>query len=729
MKSVTKVLVLCMMLFLHLCLSIVGQAEGSIQVRLPIDMNVGAVNATSFAYDDGVLFFTNQNKISFLAAEENAIQEFMIPDLLSEIDVESDIPADSYRYKLISSSDGIYLLDLEHGTVFLVKMRNEAVTLDRVISLEWNDYMVQLPDGGHYSNPPHLYCAADFSHYALEDRGDADGKHLIEFSLSDGSKIDHSAMKVIAMSPYHGNALLLLTVDGSIYRFHRGEYELMLRMNNFVNIAPSTIFGLLYDEESDGIYLGYANSIMKVQSDGSLMSSIELPASIYQFDDSQIIAQDLCAVLTNVGILECSLTGSAASRVLTVWGNTESPEMVLASLEIPGIELKSIESDSFEVLLQNMMTRDEGVDVYRLSLSYVDFASLRGKGYYADLSSSSKLRDMYSKLYPSLQQVLGDHGKIAAIPIRAEVQGYSMYDYGFFEGENIPVPSTFEGMCIIIERWLENYAEKYDNLQPFEPYLGARRVLIEEALREYLVHMRRTDIMSFDTGLLRRMLTAAEKTAEKIEGLDHLESNVFWIGEQVTGIQDFQGDTRDGRHQLPMFLSVEQGESPALSMRVDVLLINPFSLNMDLAIQFLEKVTEKLPQTLSIMLSPSINDEIENPDYQMWHRQRQGEIDRVKAQAEGTHGAEKTMLDEQRLRLEQELAELERTGRLLVSHEDIEVYRKAMENPVIEVGGSMQLLNSSLRTSLLQYADMLIDMEQFISEVDQKWQLILKESQ
>ncbi len=128
------------------------------------------------------------------------------------------------------------------------------------------------------------------------------------------------------------------------------------------------------------------------------------------------------------------------------------------------------------------------------------------------------------------------------------------------------------------------------------------------------------------------------------------------------------------------------------------------------------------------MLSPDINEPIENPHYHTMLRQKLDALELVKAQVKEAGGANKTLLEERQSMLEQDLEEYQKTGRFLVSAEDISVYRQIMADPVIEAGGAKMDLRMALKTPLLQFADKSISMDQFIREAERKWQLIRNEN-
>ncbi len=738
MKRTKRTLLICLILILGLCCIGADALEQTIRVRLPVDVNTGELKANSFAYREGSLLFIYQDKLCLMKKDEVNITEFVVSDLIAENLPEHKNLSDKGRYKLLPSASTVSLLDVENGYLYSLDADNENVSLRMKVSLMWQDYVIQQPDGTRYVNAPSAYCLTNEALYALGNSQET-GKQLVSFSLADGSKKEHEGIRALAMTPHQAEDLLLVTVNDtlavSVQRWHDGKAEPWADLADSAELAPSAIFGMVYDGHEDKVYMGVDSQIRLLKKDGSMTVVAELPESLYLKEEMQMADRESFALMSNVGVLECKIIGIAGvpERSLTLWGNAESPEIAIASLSIPGLRLQSVESDNYEVLLQQLISRSETVDIYRMSLPYVDFKALRDKGFFVDLSSSKVLQGFFEGLYPNLQRVLGDHGMIAAIPIRAEMQGNSLYDQTFFDSEKLSVPTTFEEMCGIISDWPEKYAHKHDDLRPFTDWQGARRSLIQEAVEVYQVQFWRENGMDhFDSDLLRRLLTAAERAADETvdnpSGIAGKEMSVFWIGAQSASIMDYRGGVFDGRRRQPLFLSADKGQAPAMYLRIDVLTINPFSPNKDSALQFLEKVSEALPMTLKLMLSPDINEPIENPHYHTMLRQKLDALELVKAQVKEAGGANKTLLEERQSMLEQDLEEYQKTGRFLVSAEDISVYRQIMADPVIEAGGAKMDLRMALKTPLLQFADKSISMDQFIREAERKWQLIRNEN-
>lgn len=454
-----------------LCTTALARAQPPARALVPLDLNTGELLVDSFVFFEGILVYAFKDRL--LVGHGAEASEQQIAQMVEPIHRSSNRAMPSRRYRVLASPDSPYLLDIENGVLYALAIGESTVAARYIAELAWDDYWVHLPDGSRYADAPAAWCVSGSALYALENGG-----LLVSYSMEDGSKSTHAGVHAMAMAALDGNALVLARQD------ERGMVE-MVRLRDG-NLTPwmklegsgaesGAVFGIAYQQEQDVVYAGIGNHILRVTADGDTSIVVGLPHSMIRKEGLQADgAQSLC-LLTNVGILAFGLADATPPRTLTLWGNAEAPELVIAALSIPGLTLESVEADSYEVLLQQLMSRSGQADVFRLSLPYIHMSALEKKGYYADLSASATIRQFFAQLYPSVQEKLGHSGAIAAIPIRAEVDGFARYDQAFFEEEGIAPPTTFEEMCGIIRVWDEQYAKRHDALQPLNNWTGTRR--------------------------------------------------------------------------------------------------------------------------------------------------------------------------------------------------------------------------------------------------------------
>ena len=75
------------------------------------------------------------------------------------------------------------------------------------------------------------------------------------------------------------------------------------------------------------------------------------------------------------------------------------------------------EWDSKNDILQAMMNRDGGTDIYVLRYEGNDFRALKNRGYTADLSDNAQIAGYFDRMYPWVQDALKKDGKIIGIPL------------------------------------------------------------------------------------------------------------------------------------------------------------------------------------------------------------------------------------------------------------------------------------------------------------------------
>lgn len=730
-----KRFVSCITSLLMICVAFTAAAQQTVRNIIPIDLNSGGLRIDSYVYVEDVLIYTFQDRLYVKKGSDALGTETFIPDLTAEAGRPSDKNVQSKRYRLSDSGSGLLLLDIENGLLYGLELDGESVGAKLRVSLDWEDYLVRLPDGGAFAEAPVRYCAAAETLFAIEgNRGEE--MRLASFSLEDGRKSVSADMNVMAMTRLSDGALLLAVSNdkGEIFieRLFQGETTPWTGVNRAVG-GQGEVFGIAYDGERNVVFLGVDHEIRKIGADGASEIVVTLPDTVYMKEGLLLTPAQTIALLTNIGLLEFGLTDGAAARhqTLTVWGNTESPEMTIGAMSVSGLSLQSVEPGTYEMLLQNLIARNEDVDIYRLSLSNVNYHALKEKGYYTNLASSESIQAFFNGLYPSIRNMLGRDGEITAVPIRAEIDGMAQFDQSFFESEHLAVPQTFEEMCAVIGDWDARYAEAYDDIQPLAHMTGTRRALIAEALRSYLAMLlsENSPTAAFESPLLYRILSAVEAASSKHSDTEYKSACVFEVGMQFPRIADFRGMLMDGRVRRPLAMSLAPGKAPSLIMRLDVLVVNPFSVKKELAVRYLEKLIEALPAGFKMMVSPDLAVPIENPDFSSGRQRRVGEIELLASQIDKASGVQKTELEERMAMLKDNLARYEAEERYQVSLDDIACYRKAVGDPVIEEGSLLLSLQSAMRIPMLQYADGAIGMEQFMREVEAKWKLIRSESE
>ena len=92
-----------------------------------------------------------------------------------------------------------------------------------------------------------------------------------------------------------------------------------------------------------------------------------------------------------------------------------------------------------------------------------------------------------------------------------------MADSGFFNTSAASISRTFDELCAFLLTWPDRYQGAYSRMEAMALHGSPRYMLIRQALTLYQNHMAlHGGALSFDTPLLRHLLTLAEQTAARL---------------------------------------------------------------------------------------------------------------------------------------------------------------------------------------------------------------------
>ncbi len=708
-----KKLLLCLIFLFIVVFATYANAE--LSVYLAGDKNTGAINITSFVPYKQNIFYT-YNGILF-KTDGNTSKQYLISSLADNSDENQEFK----NNKLLICSGNLYLINMDTGKLYALK-QNNTLKLVKKADLDWQDYIIEI-SGGFYSDAPKNVALTNLKLYAIEENMEQ-GKQLISFDLASGKKTQETIEQVVALAPYSNEQVIIAkenngNVDIGFYG-EGGFKPLEIKL-------PFNTFGIGFSGNS--FFAGAGNEIIKIDSDKNTYILGELPEGVYSCSDFQVNDYGAVFLKTNLGLLKYTENlKNQKEQKLTVWGHLDSSAALLSAGEIPGLKINTAEPESFETLMQNLISRNNEIDIYKLSISYIDFESVKSKGFFVDLSGSPQIKEYFDGLYPSIRAALSLENQICAVPIRAETTGLSLYNKDFFDKENIKVPSTFEELCAFIKRWDELYTKKYPDMQPIESsFISIKHTLVQEAFREWLAYCQK-DSAGFDISLLKQLLQNAEDATENLKQNEaETYKNACILGMHSNSVKEFEGMILDGQTLKPMLLSAYKDYPYAITMKLDVLMINPFSKNKDLSMKFIENMLRHLPEHFNTMVLENKNEPILNLYYSFEVAEKTETIKLLKKQMEESENIYKTELQDKIDKLCIDLESYKKEKRFFLSPDAINTYRAAMGDPLIENGGLMQALDLAINPLLKRYSDGNINLEQFVSEAQNKIKIILAE--
>ncbi|MDO4548030.1 MAG: ABC transporter substrate-binding protein, partial [Clostridia bacterium] len=378
-------------------------------------------------------------------------------------------------------------------------------------------------------------------------------------------------------------------------------------------------------------------------------------------------------------------------------------------------------------IISAMTSQSSDIDIYYSDVSSGDYTSLFNRGYMADMSSSEKLSSLASGLYDEIKTSVVKDGKLYALPLSLYNSVYTC-EMEAFERAGLTeddIPATWKGFFEMLNRLPDILEDK--GVTAFDPSATApnlRAVFADRIIRDYMLYLNETDGNSFDSETLRDIFRALDEVDFEALGVpeEQTKFSFSWSNDEVLfgTYGNVSADNWMGSRPMPLALD---DDIPALiPAYMQVLFINPYSKNVDLAMEFMECVADNLDSAFLINAFPGNNEPVISPYAGEEIADREEYIASLKASLETAGEDEKAYIAEEIKLNEEYLDEYRKNGMYIVSADSIALYRSYAEYIRADINNS--LIDYTL---IQQYADRAIDCDALISGVDQKMRMMIME--
>ena len=431
---------------------------------------------------------------------------------------------------------------------------------------------------------------------------------------------------------------------------------------------------------------------------------------------------------------------------LVVRGYGFDPYMIPAFMsdhpEIP-LVIDNDFSVSRAQFISAVQSRDASTDIYVLPDSW-NVWSLIDKGYARDLSPYPALRESVEAMIPQLQQAVTRGDQIFALPIALYASAWSVRPELLEAAGYDHIPETMTEFLQMQLDWDWDKAGEYDFTFASTAYDGYDLRFypyLEMAVSEYITQYEGSDQpLSFNTPAFRQVLAALEALGYPSENVDEVlagpaddallsgrpaaiftlgDSNPLNVGE--TGAYD--------KVLLPAPPFEENGEKRALAT-IFLAIVNPYSQHMEEAATFLTYAAGRSATDATLTLYPDRNDPIPNQGVMAQLEEARQELERRRALLDSADDAHRAEAQEAVTQQEGVVAELE-AWQDLVSAEAIAAYRALepylyipQDSPYWRATTEMK---AEIEGLLKQYAAGMLDGENLIRQLDQRFQLLFWE--
>ena len=394
-------------------------------------------------------------------------------------------------------------------------------------------------------------------------------------------------------------------------------------------------------------------------------------------------------------------------------------------------------------LLENMMNRDDSIDVYVLNSDSSIFDALYKRGYLMELDGSEKLKQFADTMYPDIRASLSSDGHLVALPV-----DFSSWTLGVNE-------KALERLGMTLQDVPDNWWDFLDFIAGLEAplkdnnlhlfYSGytsqdARGDLFNAIFEDYQRYVNAVDPgMGYNTELLRGLLGKLEQIdfvalgcpeAEEDEddsmaysysGTEYDEDTILLSSSMGCTFGSFYSSF------TPVLMGLNADMPMPLVLHASVAFINPYTKHPQEALAYLEELADNLSLSTRYCLDPTLNEPVRGKQNEENAADARRWVEEARVELENADEADKQMLEESINSAEENLAYWEEFG-WEVSQREIDWYRSHDDHIVLagvewlyadETGEAWELIN--------QYREGGISLDEMLSGIDRKVQMMLLE--
>ena len=704
---------ICILLALVLALACVPAfaAEGDAILGLSDE------NRLNFNYcfsQDDTLYLVSYGTLYTYHVGDSDLKEYYI-----EVPEGITVNSGSFEYNTLPfAADGkLYSLNLvtEYGENTEFKGANVTVlTLQddgnakstMVCDVDWND-MVEFYDNNSYPIQPDIILGMGNQAFAryYDFQGDY---RTVCIDLTSGATRDVEELAgAYTIMPYKNGTLLAETYNPDTDSFARllsynpadGSLQELSQIA-VENYTP--LIGMAYDEASDSLYCIKAGEICPVDLQAGAVGEgiTEMPLEAYSAAPGCILKGGYFAFCSEGAAIRNLDPAQKAQTKLRIsdsfWNDSiNSAYYRFANAHGDVSVVLSREYSEIENLIENMMNRDDRVDIYVLSTSSSIYEALHNRGYLMELDSNEKVKALADGMYPSVREKLSTDGHLVALPLSTYSWSVGINEeaLGKLGLKMEDVPDNWSDFLDFLAG-LENVLTKESGIHlVFNGYTDAdvRYELLNMILMDYQYYVNATNPdLGYDSPLVHELLEKLEKIDFVALGCpsdsEDQDFDFDAYGEESVLLQTSTGCSIGNLYSqfTPILLNVASDAPAYLVLDSTVMVVNPFTKNAEAALMFAGEVVDNLTIQTRYCISPELNEAIRGDQNKLALEELQAELDSVRKDYESAAADEKQSM-EQILRDEEDALKYAEENNWDVSPRELEWYRAHDGNIIVSV--------------------------------------------
>jgi len=728
------------------------------------DENDGNING--MAYMDSMLVATT-DKNKYFAIDPFSDYRKTVRTLPSEW-TEDDDSSLSGQWGIIPGDDGLYIVsyymtidddDIDDIEIRAVLRRLELSSGGKLEQdAEWElDFETVTDALGGYAINAFLTQACVTNGYLVGKIDDLNGSLLAVFDIE-----DEDCELIPSDVSLHG-----IYVDGNILTSEADYAASTIKFSAFDPASDEyeEIITVNADEYGSSGYTAYMSDTgtLFYVSDNMLCRITDMNAAT---------AESICPVATGSGFMPISVAAGHDTYIVT---DGALATVYDASVQVSGTTLSIHDEWSWSVyeeataaknsfmqihpdviiteagdsdIIQSMMSRSDEVDIYILCSSNDAYDVLKQRGYLVPLNGIEGIEDTVNSMYPHIRDFISEDGSIYALPVdyaafaQLEYSDLAMEELGF-EHEDMPATWTdffrfiAENQHILDENGVVSmFPLKYSIDE-------VRRSIFDTMVEDYMQYIYTlTGAVTFDTDVFRGLLAEFEKVDFAATGLTeegdapgwtgYNKDTLFWTnGGRLSPAAYCNPTELGGMYQL--VLSPTEDSDTAVYAEIPLMVINPYSKHIDLALDFVAAVHDNASLETCTAMCPDLMETKLVATYEEDLAYFAGRVEQVRAEMEKASEEDRDeweKLLEAAIESYESFLNREHKWCWEISESSIAWFRSFADRIAISTScGMNREARSVIYEQLLQYYDGLISAEEMIMTIDSRIEMMRLEAQ
>lgn len=553
---------------------------------------------------------------------------------------------------LVTDGNVLYGLNARLGIVYRLSVDGGQLSFEKQVQLDTdglNSDNGALP----WINAAHIING---QLYLLVPKNDYTSNRMLKFDLVSGKRGEIAADHVQSFAPYGDSGALALvytpytadaqTIKLAVMDLSSGELK---TIREFPGALPT---GLAYAQQTDTVYFADNGTLFAIAGSNGPTPAAYIKSSSSESTLGALVSPEFYASADYSGVaIRNTDPKYMTDTVIKVANAYENDAHNLFVKENPDVKVLVTDLNNTDDIVTDLVNGSSDTDIYFLQLTSDAYRAIQNRGYAKELSGSAEISNFISRMYPHFASAFLSNGLPIAVPfsLYAKCYGYNLAAFERLGLTEQDVPKTWTEFCDFVANWKQKYADDYPDMSLFGPFYaqeGLASTLFDDMIAEYISYMTYSGTeLSFDTPMFRELIApfgganwtdsidtssveSIKAARMKSVGRDN-DSQLFSLWESAL-IKSY-AETRNTR-LLPLML--QDDAKSVFTAETFVLVINPYSKNMDAAIRYLEYQAKYLDETTLANLMPDRNDPIRDRYYESNLKQLQDGLSSAQAALE-----------------------------------------------------------------------------------------------